>query len=92
MKYRGSMQIMHDVLEETSQAERTGVGVTKLLSRSNLPFTRGLSFIDKLTSSGLINRIEVENRVTFIITDKGRILLEEYKKFSDLANTFGLEL
>ena len=86
------MQIMHDVLEETSQAERIGVGVTKLLSRSNLPFTRGLSFIDNLTSSGLINRIEVENRVTFIITDKGRILLEEYKKFSDLANTFGLEL
>ena len=97
MKYigsrrRGSMQIMHDVLEEASQAERTGVGVTRLLTISNLPFTRGLSFVDKLVGSGLINRIKTEKRVTFVITGKGRLMLDEYKKFSDLAGTFGLEL
>jgi|TARA_R110000824_G_scaffold12395_3_gene54353 predicted transcriptional regulator len=92
MKKRYAMQIMYDVLKETSQAERTGVGVTKLLTKSNLPYTRGLSLIQKLVGRGLMNKIETNGNNTYIITENGRIILEEYKKFSDLASTFGLEL
>jgi predicted transcriptional regulator len=45
-----------------------------------------------LTGSGLINKIEYDKKSAFVITEKGRLFLEEYKRFSDLAGSFGLEL
>jgi predicted transcriptional regulator len=40
----------------------------------------------------LINEIDFDGRNTYIITEKGRMFLQEYEKFSDLAGSFGLEL
>ena len=51
-----------------------------------------VGFISKLTQSNLINKIETNGKITFIITEKGKIYLDEYKKFSNLAGSFGLEL
>jgi len=49
-------------------------------------------FVSNLTGAGLINRIEYDSKHTFILTPKGRQYLESYKKFSDIAESFGLEL
>jgi predicted transcriptional regulator len=51
-----------------------------------------VGFINKLTQSNLVNKIESDGKITFVITEKGRIYLGEYKKFSNIAETFGLEL
>ena len=91
-EYRNSLQIMADVLETTQDAGREGIAVTKLLSKSNLPHNRLKKFVTKLTSVGLINEIIFDGKSTFVCTNKGIMYLEEYRKFDDMARSFGLEL
>ena len=88
MTNRNTTQILVEVLESTN----VHVGVTELCQRTNLPYNRLNKHVHNLTSSGLINQIEVEGKKTFIITENGRTLLEEYKKFDYIARSFGLEL
>ena len=90
--YRNSYQITEDILDNVLKTGQSGVQITSLIRQSNLSHSRFTSFINKLTSSGLINKIEVEGKNVFIITDKGRVYLDEYKKFSTVAESFGLEL
>ena len=91
MKYRNSAQIMCDLLEETS-FDRNGVGITRLCSKANMPHSRTKNLIRNLTSAGVVNEIKINGLNTYIITEKGRLLLSEYKKYNDLAESFGLVL
>ena len=90
--YRNSNQITEDILDVVSYSGMQGVSITPLIRKSNLSHKRMLGFIGKLTQSNLVNKIEINGKTTFIITEKGRIYLDEYKKFSNMANNFGLEL
>ena len=90
--YRNSYQITEDILDNLTKTGQTGTQVTNLLRQSNLSYSRLTTFVNKLTQSGLINKIEVKGKNTFIITDKGRVYLDEYKKFSTITESFGLEL
>ena len=88
--YRNSYQITEDILDNLTKTN--GTQVTTLVRQSNLSYSRLISFVSKLTQSGLINKVEVKGKNTFIITEKGRVYLQEYKKFSTIAESFGLEL
>ena len=88
MTNRNTTQILVEVLESTN----VHVGVTELCQRTNLPYNRLNKLVHNLTSSGLINQIEVEGKKTNILTENGRTLMEEYKKFDYIARSFGLEL
>ena len=90
--YRNSYQITEDILDVVSYSGMQGVSITPLIRKSNLSHKRMLGFIGKLTQSNLVNKIETNGKFTFIITDKGRVYLDEYKKFSTIADSFGLEL
>ncbi len=90
--YRNSYQITEDILDNVMRTGESGVQVTTLVRQSNLSYSRLISFVNKLTSSGLINKVEVEGKNVFIVTDKGRVYLDEYKKFSTITESFGLEL
>ena len=92
MKYRNSYQITEDILETISYNGAQGITTTPLIRKSNLSHKRLVGFVSKLTQSNLINKIETDGKVTFIITEKGRVYLNEYKKFSSIAENFGLEL
>ena len=92
LTYRNSMQIMSAVLENVDYAGTEGLGITQIIRKSNLSHIRLQKLIENLTGSGLINKIEFDKKSTFVITEKGRLFLEEYKKFSDFAGSFGLEL
>jgi predicted transcriptional regulator len=92
MKYRNNQQIVESILCATKEVGMEGIPVTKLMRTSNLSYTRLEKFMLKLTGSGLINKIEYDGRNTFVITDKGRMYLEEYKKFFQMVNVFGLDL
>ena len=48
--------------------------------------------MENLTDAGLIATKEIDKKNAFIITQKGRQYLESYQKFSDIAESFGLEL
>ena len=90
--YRNTYQITEDILDNLTKTGQVGTPVTNLLRQSNLSYSRLTIFVNKLTQSGLINKVEVKNKNIFIITEKGRLYLDEYKKFSSIAESFGLEL
>ncbi len=90
--YRNHQQIVADLLVATDQCGQQGIRTTSLLSKANLPHGRLQTFLATLTGSGLVNEIEWDGKNTFVITDKGRLYLEEYRRFSALANSFGLDL
>ena len=90
--YRTSMQIVADLLTATEQGGQEGIKTTSLLTKANLSHSRLSKFIDNLTGAGLINKIEFDGRHTFVLTPKGRQYLESYQQFSDIAESFGLEL
>jgi len=90
--YRNSTQIVADLLTTTEQSGQEGIKTTRLLSKANLPHSRLTKFIENLTGAGLINKIEYDGKNTFVITPKGRQYLESYEKFSDFAESFGLDL
>jgi len=90
--YRTIHQIYADVLAEADTGERSGIAVTVLCRKANLPHGRLKNCIKNLTSSGLMNEIKYDGKNTFVITSKGKLYLEEYQKFSGIAESFGLEL
>ena len=90
--YRSSMQITVDLLTATEESGQAGIKTTRLLSKANLSHSRLSKFVENLTSAGLINKIEFDGKNTFVITPKGRQYLESYQKFSNFADSFGLEL
>jgi predicted transcriptional regulator len=90
--YRTSMQIVADLLTATEQYGQEGIKVTTLLTRANLSHSRLAKFVENLTGAELINKIEFDGKNTYVITTKGKQYLESYKKFHDLAGSFGLDL
>ena len=89
---RNNIQIMGDLLTATAFEGSNGIAVTTLIRKGNLSHSRFKSFISKMTSSGLINKIKYDGQNTFVITEKGRMYLEKYKQFQDLTESFGLEI
>ncbi len=89
--YRDSSQIVADLLTTTEQFGQEGIKITHLLRKANLSHSRLTKFVENLTSAGLINKIEYDGKNTFVLTPKGRQYLESYQKFSDIAESFGLE-
>jgi len=86
------MQIVSDLLTATDQCGQQGIKTTSLLTKANLSHSRLAKFVDNLTGAGLINKIEYDGKNTFVLTPKGRQYLESYQKFSNIAESFGLEL
>ena len=92
MVYRTSMQIVAYMLYATEQSGQEGIKTTSLLTKANLSHSRLEKFISNLTGAGLMNKVEYDGKNVFIITPKGKQYLESYKRFSDLAGSFGLEM
>ncbi len=90
--YRSRQQIIESILVPAQDAGQQGIAITNLMRKSNLSHGRVNDFIEKLTGNGLINKIEFDGKNTFIITEKGRLYLQEYKKYQNIAQTFGLDL
>jgi len=90
--YRTSMQIVADLLGAAEQSGLEGIKTTSLLTKANLSHSRLSKFVENLTGAGLITKIEYDGKNVFVITPKGRQYLDSYKNFSNLAESFGLEL
>lgn len=90
--YRTSMQIVADLLKATEECGQEGIKITTLLTKANLSHSRLSKFIENLTGAELITKIEYDGKHTYVITPKGKQYLESYKRFHDLAGSFGLNL
>ena len=90
--YRNSPRIVYDVLTITQDANQSGIKTTSLLTKANLSHSRLEKFVKNLIGAGLVNKIEYDGKNTFVITEKGRLYLEQYRKFESLTASMGLEL
>ena len=90
--YRNSTRIVCDLLTITQCTDRNGIAVTSLCQKSNLSHGRLQNFLTTLTGSGLINQIKFDGKNTFVITEKGKLFLEEYNRFHEFAESFALEM
>ena len=90
--YRTSMQIVGDLLTATTDSGQEGIKTTTLISKANLSHSRLSKLLTNLIGTGLINKIEFDGKYTFVITTKGRQYLESYRKFSTIAESYGLEI
>ena len=90
--YRNSTQIVCDLLTVTQDSGQNGIAITPLCQKGNLSHSRLRNILVKLTGSGLINEIKFDGKNTFVITQKGRMFLEQYQKFHDFAGSFGLDI
>ena len=91
-KYRTSTKIVADMLTATNECGMNGIRSTSLLSKANLSHGRLSKFLSSLIGSGLINKIEYDGKNAFVITPKGRQYLESYRRFADIAASFGLDM
>ena len=90
--YRTTVQIVAVLLVATDECGQQGIKTTSLLTKANLSHSRLEKFVKNLTGAGLVNKIEYDGKNVFVITPKGRQYLESYKRFSDIAESFGLEM
>ena len=86
------MQIMSDVLDTAGIHGQEGATKANLMRRANISHSRLNSFLENMTSAGLINTIIYKRSRTYVLTPKGLQFLDEYKKFVEFAGTFGLEM
>ena len=92
MNYRNSMQITADLLEITQSSGNDGIRTTSLIQKANLSHSRLQKLIFNLTNSGLVTQFKSGGGVVHVITPKGMLFLDEYSKFREFANSYGLEL
>ncbi len=86
------MQIMGSILQATQDSDRNGAMISTLINKSNLSHPRLSKFLDKLMGAELVNKIKFDGKNTFVITEAGMLYLEEYKKFQNITDSFGLDL
>ena len=93
-QYRTQVRIIADVLSTAmdSNTEGNGVGVTTLLRRGNMSYTRMSKLLSELVGSGLLLELNNDKISKYMISDKGIRFLEHYHSFEDFAQSFGLRL
>ena len=92
MTYRTNVRIVADLLTATQESGRDGIKTTSLLTKANLSHSRMTKFVENLIGAELMTKIEFDGKNTYVITPKGRQYLESYRRFSSIAESFGLDL
>ena len=92
--YRTQVRIIADVLSTARDMniEGNGVGVTMLLRKGNMSYSRMSKLLSELVGSGLILELSGDKISKYMISDKGIQFLEAYYQFEDFAQSFGLRL
>ena len=93
-QYRTQVRIIADVLctarDMNTQGE--GVGITTLLRKGNMSYTRMTKLLSELVGSGLLEEMNAERISKYRISDKGIEFLGAYSNFENFAQSFGLRL
>jgi len=93
-QYSTQVRIIADVLSTArdQNTEGTGVGVTTLLRRGNMSYSRMAKLLSELVGSGLLLELNGEKISKYMISQKGIEFLSAYYSFEDFAQSFGLRL
>jgi len=93
-QYRTQVRIIADVLSTARDmnTEGNGVGVTILLRKGNMSYSRMSKLLSELVGSGLLLELNGEKISKYRISEKGIQFLAAYHQFEDFAQSFGLRL
>jgi predicted transcriptional regulator len=93
-QYRTQFRIIADVLSTARDmnTEGEGVGVTTLLRRGNMSYSRMSKLLSELVGSGLLLELSGDKISKYMISKKGIEFLAAYYNFEDFAQSFGLRL
>lgn len=70
-----------------------GAGPTKILYAANLSHDRLTQYLEELVSKELIQEAdENESNKSYLLTEKGREFLNEYKKIERFSQAFGIDV
>jgi predicted transcriptional regulator len=93
MVYRNSLRIVVDILTIARDADsEKGVGITTLLRKGNISYSRLSRLLKDLVRCGLIEEVNAERGVRYRISDQGRQFLIAYSRFEEFVQSFGLHL
>ncbi len=93
-QYRTQTKIVADVLIAARDMNQSGdgVGITLLLRRGNVSYSRMMKLISELVGAGLLEQLTAEKIAKYKISEKGLSFLSAYVQFEDFAQSFGLKL
>lgn len=93
-QYRTQTRIIADVLAAARDANSAGdgVGITTLLRKGNLSYSRLSKLVSELVGAGLLVEMNEEQTSRYKITQKGISFLRTCNEFQDFAQSFGLNL
>ena len=93
-QYRTQGKIIADILATARDmnTDGHGVGITTLLRRGNVSYSRMTKLIVELVSAGLLLEETLERASKYRISDKGMMFLRAYTQFEDFAQSYGLRL
>lgn len=93
-QYRTQVRIIADVLSTARDmnTEGEGVGITTLLRKGNMSYTRMTKLLSELVGAGLLLEMNAEKISKYMISDKGIQFLGAYHNFENFAQSFGLRL
>lgn len=93
-QYRTQVKIIADVLSTARDmnTEGNGVGITTLLRKGNMSYSRMTKMLSELVTSGLLLELSSEKVSKYMISDKGLQFLSVYGNFENFAQSFGLRL
>jgi predicted transcriptional regulator len=87
-KYRSQIRIYADILRAIER-EKGNAKPTHVLYGANLSHDRLVKYLAQLKEQGLIEEKEDIDRMTYSLTDKGMVFLNEFKRISQFAEAFG---
>jgi len=93
-QYRTQGKIIADILTTARDmnTDGQGVGITTLLRRGNVSYSRMTKLIVDLVGAGLLLEETMEKNMKYKISDKGMMFLQAYVQFEDFAQSYGLRL
>jgi len=93
-QYRTQGKIIADILATARDMNQDGqgVGITTLLRRGNVSYTRMTKLIVDLVGAGLLLEETLEKNSKYKISDKGMTFLQQYVQFEEFAQSYGLRL
>jgi predicted transcriptional regulator len=87
---RSKSRILFDIL---ASVEKKGgrIKPTHILYSANLAHNRMKGYLDFLLEKGFIAETDVDGRLYYELTDKGKTFLREYERIEQFAEAFGVE-
>ena len=94
MRYRNREGIVADLLTAAmpSDGDGEGVGISTIVRKGNMPYSRAVEMLHKLVQAGLLSEVNEAGKTRYALTDGGFRYIATYRDFEGFARSFGLRL